>query len=98
MNMRQYRLGLLEQRVERGSKKEFGTWEEGGPLIEAMLVDRQRQERLHYLPLPYWHKAGSLQEKKRILGIAMMNLGIAHADAQRCQKLLDHEERPETEK
>lgn len=94
--MRQYRLTLLEQRVERESKKEFGTWEEGGPLIEAMLVDRERQERLHYLPLPYWHKA-SRQEKKVIVGIAMMNLGIACDEAQRCHKLIEYEER-ESEK
>ena len=97
MDMRQYRLTLLEQRVEHESKKEFGEWEEGGALIEVMLVDRQTQERLHYSPLSYWHKA-SRQEKKDILRIAMMNLSIACDQAQRCHQLIEHEERVESEK
>ena len=97
LNLRKQRLVLLESRVERESLKEFGSWEDGTPWIEATLVDRQTHEGLHFISLPYWHKATEEQQDE-ILRLAMVNLSIAFEAMRLTWDLIDYRNRSKKKK
>ena len=45
--------------------------------VDFRLVDRTKFERLHYIPVPYEHKAKNDDERMDILSVLNLNLSIA---------------------
>lgn len=52
---------------------------DGDVPVEFALVDRNQYERLHYLPVPYFHKADTEKKQLLALELAHMNVEVANS-------------------
>jgi len=62
-------LRILELKYEKDAS--------GDIPVDFRLVDRTKFERLHYIPVPYEHKAKNDDERMDILSVLNLNLSIA---------------------
>ena len=80
-----YRSPLSEQRffrrLDEFLRQHGGDREEGGHVLEAIVVDRMTHERMHFVPMPYGHKTPPGKSKQEVLvervRIAMRNVDLA---------------------
>lgn len=74
-----------ERFIEKYLLKTFGTDSNGdSPIVEFTLIHRRKYQRLHYVPIPYWHKQFlDLEEEEAfeyIYSQAELNMNIAQGE------------------
>lgn len=68
----------FEEKVYRMAREEFGTDDEGkSNKVQVFCLDRSRHWAMHWFPVPYDHKAKTVEEKERILNNLLVNLSMA---------------------
>lgn len=68
----------FEEKVYRMAREEFGTDDEGKTnKVQVFCLDRSRYWPQHWFPVPYDHKAKTVEEKERILSALLTNLSMA---------------------
>lgn len=71
------KLDAFRRKVEQMAKQELGTDSDGDPRLEVLLIDRSRFERMHFVPVPYHHKARSSAALENIRRLVALNLRLA---------------------
>ena len=93
------KLAAFEEKVYKMARQEFGTCDEGKiNKVAVKLIDRSRYWPMHYFPIPYDHKAKTVEEKDRILELLLTNLSMATDAVDTHLKIMRDERRLEAKK
>jgi hypothetical protein len=90
-------LNKLYAIISRLVRMKWGMDPDGDRPIEWKLIDRTRFERMHYVPIPYEHKAKGEAVFDRLHFVAL-NASIANRDLDTTLKLLEFHRRAEAGK
>lgn len=93
----------FEEKIYRMAREEFGTDDEGKTnKVQVHCLDRTRHLPQHWFPIPYDHKAKTVEEKERIMNNLLVNLSMATEAVDIHLKLMrldrDFEEKKRTKK
>lgn len=89
----------FEEKVYRMAREEFGTDDEGKVnKVQVFCLDRSRYWPQHWFPVPYDHKAKTVEEKERILSCLLTNLSMATEAMDTHLKLMGFDRRLEEKK
>jgi len=81
------KLEAFRHKVQEMALQEFGTTDCCDPRVEVVVVDRSRTEPLHFVPVPYEHKASGDEEWEAIRSAVSLNLHLAFARWDTCERL-----------